>query len=101
MTGPGMGFAREHPKGTTVMVLGILSLVSLAVCGLGLVMGPIAWAMGSSALKEIDANPGMFTNRGSVSAGRICGIISTVILVIGVVMFVGFFALVWSSPTWG
>ncbi len=96
-----MGFAREHPKGTTVMVLGILSLVSLAVCGLGLVMGPIAWAMGSSALKEIDANPGMFTNRGSVSAGRICGIISTVILVIGVVMFVGFFALVWSSPTWG
>jgi hypothetical protein len=101
MATPGAGFAREHPKGTTVLVLGILSLVSLAICQLGLVMGPIAWAMGSSALKEIDANPGMFTNRGSVNAGRICGIVATILLVLGVVIFVGFIGLVWSSPAWG
>lgn len=74
---PSMG-PREHPQGVTILVLGILSL---AVCGL---LGPVAWVMGSSALTEIDANPSAYTNRSSVQAGKICGIISTVILVVGI-----------------
>lgn len=93
---------RDHPRATAVLVLGILSLVlGLSCYGVGLFMGPIAWAMGSSAIKEIDAEPGVFRNRGLVSAGRICGIVATVLLVLAVVVFVGFVALVWSSPTWG
>ena len=66
-----------------MLVLGILSLASLAVCQAGLIMGPIAWAMGSSALREIDASPGSYTNRGSVAAGRICGIVATVFMILG------------------
>jgi hypothetical protein len=65
---------REHPDGTTILVLGILSLV---ICGL---IGPFAWVKGNNALAEIDRNPAAFTNRGTVQAGRICGIVATCFL---------------------
>lgn len=73
----------EHPRGTTVLVLGILSLMA---CGL---LGPFAWKMGATALNEMDAQPEVsWSNRGNVTAGRICGIIGTAFLAIGVSFFV-------------
>lgn len=88
---PGYGYGgypptQEHPQGTTVLVLGILGLV---VCQ---ILGPFAWTMGNKALKEIDASGVTFTNRSSIQAGRICGIIATVLLVVTVLFF--FFAFV-------
>lgn len=71
----------DHPQGTTILVLGILSIVC---CGL---LGPVAWIMGNNALKEIDARPGTYGNRGSVQAGRIIGIIASVLLIVGVVFY--------------
>lgn len=65
---------QTHPNGTTILVLGILSLV---VCQ---ILGPFAWSMGTRALREIDASEYVYENRGMVQAGRICGIISTCIL---------------------
>ena len=62
-------------------MLGILSLV---VCG---ILGPFAWSMGNKAIREIDANPGRYGNRGTVQAGRICGIVSSVILILSVLAF--------------
>jgi hypothetical protein len=77
------GAVREHPAGTTVLVLGILSLV---LCGL---LGPIAWAKGNAAKREMDAQPGVhWSNRGSVTAGRICGMIASILLIITVVLFI-------------
>lgn len=76
---PGYGYGGygsglvEHPEGTTVLVLGI---ISLAVCGL---LGPVAWIMGNGALREIDADPGRYSNRSQVQTGRICGIITTIV----------------------
>jgi hypothetical protein len=81
----------EHPSGTTILVLGILSLV---LCGL---LGPFAWSMGNKALAEIDRNPGGYTNRGSVAAGRICGMIATIIMIVVVVFYVLFFVALASS----
>jgi hypothetical protein len=75
--------AREHPQGTTVLVLGILSIVLCQI------LGPIAWVMGNNAIAEIDANPAAYSNRGSVQAGRICGIVGTVLLAL-VVLYVIF-----------
>ena len=75
--------AVEHPDGTTVLVLGILSL---AVCGL---LGPFAWHRGSAVLREMDAQPERhWSNRGNVTAGRICGIISSAFLAVGVLLVV-------------
>jgi hypothetical protein len=73
---------REHPQGTTVLILGILSLV---VCGL---LGPFAWSMGHNALREIDANPSAYSNRGLVLAGYICGIIASCLLILMAVVVV-------------
>lgn len=88
---PPPAYGVEHPQGTTVLVLGILSLV---VCG---VLGPFAWSMGNRALREIDAAPpGYFRNRGNVSAGRICGIVATILLIVSVVVIVVFLGVVTS-----
>lgn len=81
------GAVHEHPAGTTILVLGILSLV---ICGF---LGPFAWVKGNAAKKEMDAQPGVqWSNRGSVTAGRICGMIATIFLIIGVVAFIGLIA---------
>lgn len=72
--------AREHPQGTTILVLGILSIV---VCSL---LGPVAWVMGNNAIAEIDANPAAYTNRGTVQAGRICGIVTTALMALVLVI---------------
>lgn len=78
---------QEHPQGTIVLVLGILGLVA---CQL---LGPVAWVMGNNALKEIDADPGRYSNRGNVNAGRICGIVATV-LIVAIVGIYGLFFVV-------
>lgn len=62
----------QHPRGTTVIVLGI---VSLGTC---FILGIIAVVMGKKALNEIDANPGAYDNRSTVKAGVICGVISII-----------------------
>ncbi|MEI6402380.1 MAG: DUF4190 domain-containing protein [Actinomycetota bacterium] len=72
----------EHPQGTTILVLGILSLV---VCG---ILGPFAWNMGNKTLREMDANPGVvYRNRGNVTAGRLCGMIGCALMVLQVLLF--------------
>lgn len=77
---PGGG-TRDHPQGTTILVLGILSLV---LCG---ILGPVAWAMGNTARNEMAAQPGVtWTNAGNVTAGRICGMVATGFLALGVLI---------------
>ncbi|MEV0231263.1 DUF4190 domain-containing protein [Nonomuraea sp. NPDC050786] len=67
---------QSHPQGTTILVLGILSLV---VCTF---IGPFAWSLGTRALREIDESGYYYENRGMVQAGRICGIISSVLMIL-------------------
>jgi hypothetical protein len=75
------------PRGTTVLVLGILSLVLCSI------LGPVAWSMGNEELRRIDSGQVDPMSRNSASAGRICGIIATVFLILGAIFFVGIFAL--------
>jgi uncharacterized membrane protein YjgN (DUF898 family) len=75
------GAHREHPQATTILVLGILSL---AVCGL---VGPFAWSMGNRALREIDASYGQLTGRDMVNIGRILGMVGTILLGVGIAIF--------------
>ena len=75
--------SREHPDGTTILVLGILGLV---VCS---ILGPFAWSKGSRALAEMDRDPSVtWSNRGQVRAGQICGIISSCLLAFSVLIFI-------------
>jgi len=90
---PGYGqmpvpYAPEHPKSTTALVLGILGVV---VCQ---IIGPFAWSVGKRTVAEIDASNGMLGGRGSAQAGYILGIVGTVLLILGVVFFVGYLVIV-------
>lgn len=100
--GPPVGYGggtTDHPQGTTILLVGILSLVFTFVCGIGALFGPVAWIMGNNAIKEIDASPGRYGNRGQVQAGRICGIIASVLLVIVVISVILLIAAGDSSAT--
>jgi hypothetical protein len=89
------GGAVDHPKGVTILVLGILSLVCCSPLGIA------AYLMGNTALKEIDAQPGRYSNRQIVQIGRILGIVGMVLLVLSVlwVVFFGGLAVLTSSSS--
>lgn len=73
---------REHPSATTVLVLGILGLVACQV------LSPFAWVMGARVVREIDASGGQLGGRSSANAGRICGIVGTVLLGVSILALV-------------
>ena len=87
----GFGGGGDHPQGTTILILGILGLVC---CG---PLGIAAWVMGNKAMKEIDANPSAYTNRSTVNAGRICGIIGTILWIVIVIAYILLFAVAASN----
>ena len=76
--------APNHPRATLILVLGILSI---PCCGL--FTGIPAIVMGRTALSEIDGAPGQYGGRGLVNAGYICGIIGTVLSVLGIIVNIG------------
>lgn len=83
----------ESVSGTTILVLGILSLV---FCQL---LGPIAWYMGSQAVRAIDAGRANPLERTNASVGRILGIISTLLmLLVGAFFLLGFLAILTENP---
>ncbi len=78
----------EHPQTNTAFVLGLVSLVGGFVCGLPIVMGPFAWAMGARAVREIDAAPGTYGGRDKAKAGMIMGIVATALLGLALLVLV-------------
>jgi predicted Zn finger-like uncharacterized protein len=77
----------EQPhRGTLILVLGILGLVT----GLAIILGPIAWVMGNNDLKEIRAGRMDPEGESTTNAGRICGIIATILGIFQVVCCVGY-----------
>jgi hypothetical protein len=75
-------------QASTVMVLGILSLVLCQV------LGPIAWSMGNTELGRIDRGEADPTDRGNAVAGRVCGIVASIMLVVFVFGFVMLFGVI-------
>ena len=88
---PGYGpIAPDHPQATTVLVLGIVSIVA---CG---IVAPFAWVMGNRVVREIDASGGAIGGRANANVGRILGMVVSLltigILVLGLVGVVVYFA---------
>jgi hypothetical protein len=70
---------RPH-HGAAVLVFGILSLVF--VVPLGVILGPVAWFGGGVDLREMDAGRMDPSGRGLTLAGKVCGMIGTLVLVV-------------------
>ena len=71
--------ALKPHRGTVVLVLGILGLVCCVICGI------VAWVMGNTDLAEMDAGTMDDSGRDLTKAGKICGIISVCLLVLGLI----------------
>jgi hypothetical protein len=84
MTFPTAAAYPEQSQATTILVLGILGLICCAPLGIA------AWVMGNKELQAIDAGLRNPDNRGTANAGRIIGIIGTVLLGVYIV-----FGIIW------
>lgn len=79
-------FQKPH-RGSTILVLGILSIVLCQILGI------FAWVMGNADLREMDAGTMDTAGRESTNAGKICGIVGTGLLALGVCGTVAWFLL--------
>jgi multisubunit Na+/H+ antiporter MnhB subunit len=70
---------RPH-RGSAVLVLGILGLI---VCP---ILGIVAWVMGNNDLRQMAAGQMDVSGRGLTSAGRICGMISVILVCLNAVI---------------
>lgn len=65
-------------RGNLILALGILSLIMCAPIGIA------AWLMGNGDLKLMNSGQMDPEGRSLTSAGRICGMIATILLILGV-----------------
>jgi hypothetical protein len=92
---PGYGYPQyvappKHPRATTAMVLGIVSVAGGLMCYLPLLLAPYAWFTGTKAVRDIDESRGALGGRGEATSGKVLGIIGTVILGIGLALLIVF-----------
>ncbi len=84
------------PNATTVLVLGILSIVVCFICGI------IALIMSSGDKRLYEQNPGLYTTSSydMLRAGRICSIVSLCLWGFGIVFYVFIIAFAISFGNW-
>jgi hypothetical protein len=75
-------------RGGVILAVGIMSLVMFVPCAL--FCGPIAWVMGNADLADIRAGRMDPSGEGMVHAGRVLGMISTILMIASVVSMCGF-----------
>jgi hypothetical protein len=75
---PGAPMGLRPHRGTAVLVLGILGLAVCFICGI------IAWVMGNSDLREMEAGTMDPSGMGLTKAGKICGMIAVILNLIGI-----------------
>ncbi len=77
---------QDHPKAQTAMILGILGIVCCSILAIP------AYIIGNNAVQEIDRSGGQLGGRGMANAGKIMGIIGIVLMIAGIVLYAGLFA---------
>jgi hypothetical protein len=73
---------RKADGAIPALVLGILGIVLCPLCA------PFAWVLGQKAERLVDASGGMLSGRGEATAGKILGIIGTVLIVLGILLII-------------
>jgi hypothetical protein len=80
-------------RGVLILVLGILGLV-----GCGIFTAIPAWVMGSSDLNSMAAGTMDPSGRSLTNAGRICGMIATILAIVAVAVVIVLMALGFILP---
>ena len=68
-------------RGTMILVLGILGIVLCVICGI------VAWIMANADLRAMQAGQMDRSGEGLTKAGKICGIVSVILNVIGIALW--------------
>jgi len=74
-----VGQAMRPHRGVLILVFGILSIVCCFIFGI------IAWVMGNGDLREMSMGRMDPSGRGLTQAGKICGIIGIVLIILQIV----------------
>jgi hypothetical protein len=82
-------------RGGVILAIGIMSLVMFFP--FSLFLGPIAWVMGNSDLAQIRAGRMDPNGEGMVQAGRVLGMIATIMMLVSVFSICGLLALMMAS----
>jgi hypothetical protein len=82
-----------------VLVLGIVSLVLLFTCGLGVIPAVIALVLARGAEQEIAASGGVLQGAGQVRAGRIMSWVTVAVTLVGILALVAVIAVGVSSSS--
>jgi hypothetical protein len=99
---PGYGYGQPplrqtSGKATTVMVLGIVSLVTMFTCGIGFIPAIIALTMAGGAEREIAASGGQLDGQGQVKVGRITSWVTLGLSALALILILGLIAIGMSS----
>lgn len=81
----------NHGLAVPALVLGIVSVV---VCGIGILAGIPALVMGRKAVREIDASNGQLEGRSLATAGWITGLVGTILSVLVILLYAALFGFV-------
>lgn len=74
-----------HPRARPALVLGIIGVAGVIVL-LPVLVGPLAWYYGAVARRDIEREPTRWAGRSEATAGMICGIISTALLALTLIL---------------
>ena len=70
-------------QATVALILGILS-----ICCVGIILGPIAYFLGTGALNRINASGGTVGGASIAQAGRVLGIIGAVLSFLAIIVWI-------------
>ena len=71
-------------RGGLIMALGLVALVGGFSIGLPALIGPVAWGLGSWDLRQMRDGNMDPEGEGMTRAGQVCGMIATILLILGV-----------------
>lgn len=74
-----------HQAATPALAVGTVALLGIPWAGIPLLLSPFAWALGRTAVREIDASGGVLTGRERARAGMVLGIVGTCLIALALV----------------
>lgn len=78
----------NHPESNTVLALGLVAILGGMFCYLPIFVAPFAWVIGNRVTREIEASGGRWGGRSEAQAGKILGIIGSVLLALGLLVII-------------
>jgi len=78
-------------RGGMILAFGLIALIGGMVAGVPVVFGIVAWIMGNADLAEIRAGRMDPEGEGMTQAGRIMGMIATILAIVGILVTCAFF----------